>query len=192
MIVSSEYSDITLARSSAELVKNRGGAGYVRSGDSIQIVYAVYDDENSANETLARLSSSGLYAEEINIKKCNFKWCDKDYVKTVEGALSYFQTTFDTLNDCVKSLSDGTAQIVDVKTNIAVLYSRIEDIKSEFYQDVANYECEQITQIKLALITTLALLNNIEYDNSMALCISSLRYQNVQLTLCYQALMQSI
>lgn len=32
------YSDITLARNNAELVKQRGGAGYVIAGDSIELI----------------------------------------------------------------------------------------------------------------------------------------------------------
>lgn len=192
MIVSTSYSDITLARSSAELVKNRGGAGYVKSGDGIKIVYAVYDDEDSANSAIANMSAIGLYVEEIEIDACDFEWCDKDVLQAVKDALSYFKLAFDTLNDCANSLSDGTKQIVDVKTDIAVLCSQIEEIKSVFYQNVTNCDKEQIMQIKLALITTLALLDNIDFDNSLALCVSSLRYQNVQLALCYQALMRSI
>lgn len=192
MIVSSGYSDITLARTSAEMVKNRGAAGYVKSGDDIKIIYAVYDDEDSAKDALTRLASSGLYIEEVKIKECDFKWCDKEYKQAVESALSYFQIAFDTLNDCANSLSNGSAQIVDVKTKIAVLSSQIEEIKSVFYQNVANCDCNEISQIKLALVTTLALLDNIDFDNSTALLISSLRYQCVQLSFCYQALMQSI
>lgn len=191
MIVSSGYSDITLARTSADMVKNRGGAGYVKSGDDIKIIYAVYDDEDSAKEALERLASSGLYVEEVVIEECDFTWCDKEYRQSVENALSYFQIAFDTLNDCANSLSNGSVQIVDVKTKIAVLSSQIEEM-SVFYQDVANCDCDEISQIKLALVTTLALLDNIDFDNSTALVISSLRYQCVQLSFCYQALMQSI
>lgn len=192
MIVSSEYSDITLARSSAEMVKNRGGAGYVKSGDDIKIIYAVYDDKDSAKDAYSRLASEGLYIEEIKINECDFKWCDKAYLQAVKSALSYFETTFEALEYCANSLADESMQIADAKTKIKVLSSQIEDIKSVFYDKVANYDCDEISQIKLALVTTLALLDNVEFDNSLALVISSLRYQNVQLTLCYQALMQSI
>ena len=32
------YSDMTLARSTSELIKSRGGAGYVLAGDEIEII----------------------------------------------------------------------------------------------------------------------------------------------------------
>lgn len=191
-IVSGGYSDISVARSSAEMIKSRGGAGYVKSTEYIEIVYAVYKDKESADEVLKKLSMAGLYLVEIEIDASELKWCDKEYYNAVEGALTYYDKSFDALKTWADSLADGKLTIGDVKIKINVLYGQIEEIKSLFYNSVANYDCEQITQIKLALITTLALLDNIEYDNSDALCISSLRYQLVQLVLCHQALMRNI
>lgn len=192
MIVSSPYSDITLARSSALMVKNRGGAGYVKSGESIRIVYAVYEDSESCNSALKRLGSQGVFVEEIKIDECDFGWCDRQYQQAVEDALSYFQITFATLKNCADSLANESIQIVDAKTQIEVLSSQIDEIKSSFYEKVENCNCEEITQIKLALITVLALIDNVEYDESTPLCVSSIRYALVQSVFCYQALMSSI
>lgn len=191
-IVSGGYSDISVARSSAEMIKSRGGAGYVKSAEDIEIVYAVYKDEESADEVLKKLSMAGLYLIEIKIDAGDLKWCDKDYYDAVEDALTYYDKAFDTLKTCADNLADDKLIIGDVKIKINVLYDQIEKIKSLFYNNVADYDCEQITQIKLALITTLALLDNIEYGNFDAVCISSLRYQLVQLVLCRQALMRNI
>lgn len=79
----------------------------------------------------------------------------------------------------------------DVKTQIKVLYAQIEDIKSAFYQNTVDCDKDEITQTKLALVTTLALLDNIDFAKSTALVASSIRYQIVQLVLCRQALMKT-
>lgn len=192
MIVSSPYSDVTLARSSARMVKNRGGAGYVKSGESIRIVYAVYEDKESCDLALKRLGSQGVFVEEVEISECDFGWCDREYKQAVEETLTYIEITYDTLKNCADMLSNESMQIVDAKTQIEVLSSQIKEIKSSFYEKVENYVCEQIAQIKLALITVLALIDNIEYDDSTPLCVSSIRYALVQTVFCYQALMSSI
>lgn len=46
------YSDISTARQSAEMIKSRGGAGYVQNGDEIEIIYAVYKSEEDAKKCL--------------------------------------------------------------------------------------------------------------------------------------------
>lgn len=110
----------------------------------------------------------------------------------VESALGYFQIAFDKMFECADSLNAGSIGIDDAKTEIKVLYTQIEDIKSAFYQNVANSNDERITQIKLGLVTTLALLDNIDFSKSAASVTSSIRYQLVQLVLCRQALMNDL
>ncbi len=186
------YSDITLARNNAELVKQRGGAGYVATGDSIEIVFAVYRSEEEANSALSALGDKSAYIKKIEIEKGSFKWC-KDDLKTAEKeTLGYFDLAYDKLFEVSSSLNDGQSSVEDAKTQIKVLYAQIEDIKSAFYQNTAGCDKEEITQTKLALVTTLALLDNIDFAKNTALVASSIRYQIVQLVLCRQALMKSI
>lgn len=191
-IVAGGYSDLSLARSSAALIKARGGAGYVTGGDSIEIVYCVYAAKDEANEALSRLGASGAYLKQIELAEADLKWCDDALKDSVENALSYYDICFECLKSSASSLADGSAELADVKTQIKVLYSQIVDIKSLFYQNTINCESEEITQIKLALITALALIDNVELDGARSQVISSLRYQQVQLVLCRSALMRSI
>lgn len=191
-IVSGGYGDISLARSSAQMIKSRGGAGYVKSGDEIEIVYNVYKSEDEAKDVISRLGISGVYMAKIEIEECDFKWCDKQYLQSVESALCYYDIAFECIKKCADELVDDSLEIVDAKTKIEVLHSQINDIKCEFYKNTANCDSAQITEIKLALITTLALLDNVEFEDSVALCASSLRYQLVQLVLCRQALATNI
>lgn len=186
------YSDITLARNNAELVKQRGGAGYVIAGDSIELIFAVYKSEDEANSALSALGNRSAYIKKIEIEKGGFKWC-KDDLKTAEKeALGYFDLAYDKLFEVSSALNDGKKALEDAKTQIKVLYTQIEDIKSSFYQNTVGCDKDEITQTKLALVTTLALLDNIDWNASLPAVTSSVRYQIVQLVLCRQALMKSI
>lgn len=186
------YSDISMARQSAEMIKSRGGAGYVQSGDEIEIIYAVYKSEQDAKKVLAGLSDKSLYLKRYDISEGSFKWCKEDIKSAVGEALCYFDVFFDGLYDLSNKLNESKISVEDAKIEIKVLQAQIEDIKSVFYQKTANCNEEQITQIKLALVTTLALLDNVDFSKNDAYATASLRYQLVQGVLCRQALMNCI
>ncbi len=182
------YSDMTLARNAAELIKGRGGAGYVISGDSIEIIYAVYPDEESAKKVLVALDESSAYVKQIKINIPKYKWADGDIKTAVDAAMGYYKISFDSLYNTANALADGSMGVEDARTEIRVLTAQINDIKSAFYQSVSEIDNEDITQIKLALITALALLDNIKTTGSVPQFVSSLRYALVQLVYCRQAL----
>lgn len=186
------YSDISTARQSAEMIKSRGGAGYVQSGDEIEIIYAVYKSEEDAKKVLAGLSDKSLYLKRYDISEGSFKWCKEDIKSAVGEALCYFDVFFDGLYDLSNKLNESKISVEDAKIEIKVLQAQIEDIKSVFYQKTANCNEEQITQIKLALVTSLALLDNVDFSKNDAYATASLRYQLVQGVLCRQALMNCI
>lgn len=186
------YSDISMARQSAEMIKSRGGAGYVQSGEEIEIIYAVYKSEEDAKKVLAGLSDKSLYLNRYDISEGSFKWCKEDIKSAVGEALCYFDVFFDGLYDLSNKLNESKISVEEAKIEIKVLRAQIEDIKSVFYQNTANRSEEQITQIKLALVTSLALLDNIDFSKNVALVTSSIRYQLVQLVLCRQSLMNCI
>ncbi len=190
------YDDMTLARSTAELVKSRGGAGYVvRSNedgkDNIEIVFAIYKDKTSAENVLNTIEDRSAYLKEIVVNEPSYSWCEGDVKTAVLNAMQYFDTAFDVMYLTSNLLNDNAMTVEDAKTKIKVLYTQIEDIKSVFYQNTQDAQKSQITEIKLALITTLALLDNVEYS-STAKCASSIRYQLVQLVYCYKALVQGL
>ncbi len=182
------YSDMTLARAAAELIKGRGGAGYVISGDSIEIIYAVYPDEESAKKVLVALDESSAYVKQIKINIPKYKWADGDIKTAVDAAMGYYKISFDSLYNTANALADGSMGVEDARTKIRILTAQINDIKSAFYQSVSEIDNEDITQIKLALITALALLDNIKTTGSVPQFVSSLRYALVQLVYCRQAL----
>lgn len=186
------YSDVSTARQSAEMIKSRGGAGYVQSGEEIEIIYAVYKSEQDAKKVLAGLSDKSLYLKRYDISEGSFKWCKEDIKSAVGEALCYFDVFFDGLYDLSNKLNESKISVEEAKIEIKVLQAQIEDIKSAFYQKTANCNEEQITQIKLALVTTLALLDNVDFSKNDAYATASLRYQLVQGVLCRQALMNCI
>lgn len=186
------FSDMTLARATSDIIRQRGGAGYVIEGESIEIIYAAYPDRESANGVLIALDESSAYIKEIDISNSKLKWADSDIKPAVKNALAYYDRAFEVLYDVANSLNENTISTDDARTQIRVLQAQIEDVKSVFYQSVAGYDSEQITEIKLALITALALLENVKTEGSVASFTSSVRYALVQLVLCRQALMNRI
>ena len=168
------YSDISTARQSAE------------------IIYAVYKSEEDAKKVLAGLSDKSLYLKCYDISEGSFKWCKEDIKSAVGEALCYFDVFFDGLYDLSNKLNESKISVEEAKIEIKVLQAQIEDIKSAFYKKTANCNEEQITQIKLALVTTLALLDNVDFSKNDAYATASLRYQLVQGVLCRQALMNCI
>lgn len=182
------YTDMTLARSTADLIKGRGGAGYVIGGDSIEIVFAVYPDKESAQKVINGLGDNTAYIKEISINAPNLKWAKGELKTAAQAALGYYGKAFDTLYTTANSLADGSIGAEDARTKIGVLYAQIKDIKSVFYQNTVEDDNENVTNIKLALITALALLDNIKTTGTAAQFVSSMRYALVQLVFCRQAL----
>ena len=194
-IASGGYQDITLARQSAKIIRSRGGAGYVYKNDEdkqYELYFSVYNQKETAEKVRAKLGDKTTYIKEIKIGTGSMKWCSKDKYEYVNKALSYYDKTYCELYDIANKLSSSELTIEDAKIKVDVLAVQIDDMKEEFYARTSQKSCEQITEIKLALVTTLALLENIEYSTSIAKTISSIRYQLVQLVFCRQSLMEFI
>lgn len=186
------YSDVTLARNNAQLIRARGGAGYVSQTDGIEIIFAVYKDKETANTALDGLKDKSAYIKQIDVDAPSLKWCDGEVKNSEVEALKYFDIAFDTLYSIADKLNKNEIEQEDARAQIKVLYAQIEDIKSAFYTKTIDYDDDEITQTKLALITTLALLDNIDFSLQTAELTACVRYQIVQLTLCRQALMQQL
>ena len=186
------FSDMTLARATSDVIRQRGGAGYVMEGESIEIIYAAYPDRESANGVLIALDESSAYIKEIEIADSKLKWADSGVKPAVKGALGYYDVAFEVLYTTANALNANVMNTDDARTQIRVLQAQIDDLKSVFYQSVTEYDSEQITEIKLALITALALLENVKTEGTVAGFTSSVRYALVQLVLCRQALMNRI
>lgn len=191
-VATGSYADIALARANADLIKNRGGAGYVVGKEEFEIVYSVYRSKEEAQKVCDNLGDNTVYVKEIEIAKGKFSWCDKGLRKTVNNALLYFDVAFEGLFSTAKNLAENKTEIKDANVQIEVLKAQIADIKSVFYKNTENCTQDEITQIKLALVTCEALLNNISTSGGVAKTASSIRYQLVQLVYCRQALMASI
>lgn len=94
--------------------------------------------------------------------------------------------------EVANDLNADIISVEDAKTQIKVLRAQIEDIKCVFYQNTADCDKVQIGEIKVALATALALIDNVDFAKSRAFVTSSIRYQLVQLTYCRKALMSNV
>ncbi len=192
MIAIGGYKDLTIARQSAELIKAKGGAGYVLNGENIEIIYAVYKEENIANTVLEKLKDKGAYVKKLDISNSKLSWCDKDMKEGVKSAIAHYDLCFETLYNVSTALNNDEMTISDATIKIKVLRVQIEEIKSTFYELSKDCDIGEITEIKLSLVTTLALLDNIKISSDLAQTLSSIRYQITQLVLCQQAMMKVI
>jgi hypothetical protein len=181
-----DYADVTIARQNADLIRVRGGAGYVDLTDGNRIILAVYPTEKGAMSVLEKTSDEGLFVRPITIKPIELNTKDKALKKSVEEALTYFDLAFDTMYKLSNDLADERITIDDVNVKIRTLYAQIEDIKSVFYAQTQDCALDSITEIKLCLVTCLAIIDGVEIGD-MASTLSSLRRQTVQLVFCRSA-----
>ena len=191
LVCAGPYEDIILARNTAELVASRGGAGYMMGDGSFELVYAAYSNEEDAQGVASALGS-GAYVKRIELKKSKLKWAQKDEKQAILAALEYYGVAFSTLYECANKLNTNEVTIEDVKIKIGVLRQQIEDIKRDFDKKSGDNGDARIVEIKVAIITALALVDNLELGKTSAKAMSSLRYAAVQLVLLRQALMEKI
>ena len=189
-VCSGPYNDIVLARSSAELVKNRGGAGYMLASGGYELVYAAYSSKADAESVSSGIA--GTYVKQIDIKKSKLKWADKEEKTASLAALEYYDIAFSTLTECADKLNAKQMTLADVKVKTSTLRQQIEDIKSVYSQNTPDDINSKTAEIKLAHMTALALIDNLTLNSGDASALSSLRYATVQLVLSRQALMEKI
>ncbi|MCQ2603005.1 MAG: hypothetical protein MJ193_03645, partial [Clostridia bacterium] len=185
-VVSGGSDDALMTKQSAELISLRGGAGYIMSAENV-IVLAVYKSESDAKSVISKIGDNSLSVQKIDIDNIKLSGLSTDEKECAKTALDYFDTAFDALYDMSDLLAKGKLTATDISTQKAVLYARIDDIKSVFYSKTASSTYEKITEIKLALVTALAIIDNISVDGDTA-TLSSIRYALCQLVFCYQAL----
>ncbi len=189
-VCSGPYKDVALARSSAELVKSRGGAGYMLGAGEYELVYAAYSSKKDAESVSSGIA--GTYLKQIDIKKSKLKWASKDEKTATLAALKYYDVAFSTLSECANGLNKNEIALEDVKVKISTLRQQIEDIKTVYSQNTPDDITSKTADIKLAHMTALALVDNLTLNGGDALALSSLRYAVVQLVLSRQALMERI
>ena len=181
------FDDSTIARQNAELIRLRGGAGYVDMREGNRVILAVYPDEQSAKSVYEKMGDNSIVVWSIDIPSVKISMKNKELNRAVEEGLEYFDIAFDALYTMSNSLADGTMSIEDIKVQKSVLTSRIEEIKSVFYENTAGVGDNKITEIKVAIVTCLALVDGVEIGG-LATTLSSLRRQTVQLVYCHSAL----
>lgn len=181
------HQDQAIARQNAELIRLRGGAGYVDPTNENSIILAVYPSESGANSVLEKTAGEGLIVRPITIFKASVVTNDKDLNEQIDLALTYFDVAFDTLYKLSNDIADERVAVEDVNIKIKVLYAQIEDIKAVFYENTKDCTLASVTEIKLALVTCLAIIDGVE-TGDLAKTLSSVRRQTVQLVFCRSAL----
>ena len=186
------YENVELAREAAEL--SRGGAGYVIVGEECEVVLAAYLTLEDAEKVLdGGGGGTGAYLKEVAVGAFDTAALGDDIADETESALGYFSLTFDCFTSAADGLSAGTLTASDVRTRLAVCRARVEELRTAFSDAAREVSDARATELKLALVTALALIDNVTVTAAdmygSAAVISSLRYQSVQLALCREALL---
>ena len=186
------YENVELAREAAELVKTRGGAGYVIVGEECEVVLAAYLTLEDAEKVLdGGGGGTGAYLKEVPVGAFDTAALGDDIADETESALGYFSLSFDCFTSAADGLSAGTLTASDVRIRLAVCRARVEELRTAFSDAAREVSDARATELKLALVTALALIDNVIAADmyGSAAVISSLRYQSVQLALCREALL---
>jgi hypothetical protein len=190
-LATDHFDDVIIARQNADIIRSRGGAGYVDMREKNRIILAVYPDEQSAKSVLEKLGDNSVSIVKLDIPETKINIKNKNLNTASINALKYFDIAFNGLYNLSNSLADNTVTLEDVKTQTSVLRAQIEDIKSVFYEKTKNSDHDKITEIKVALVTCIAIIDGIEIKD-YANTLSSLRRQAVQLVYCHQALANTL
>ena len=191
LLCGGSYENVTLARNAAELAKSRGGAGYVIVGDVSEVVLAAYASYDDAQSVLDGGSAgTGAYIKEVTVGEIPVDWAPKDMREAAESALGYYDIVFDCLYETANGIAADSLTVADARTRVAVCRARVEEMRSDFSDASAGSDDARCTELKLALVTALALIDNVALSDmyGSAAAVSSLRYQCVQLVLCREAL----
>lgn len=187
------YENIALARNYADLMRTRGGAGYVLAdGERYEVILAVYSSSSDAEAALGASGMQGAYLRELTILNPSAEWA-KGSEGAVVSAMKYFPLTYSELTSLSRGLSEGGLTFTDVRTRLDVLRVRLDEMKSEFYSATSKLSDGRYTEIKMALVTALALVFNVSFESpsgaeDIAYACASLRYQAVQLVMCRKSL----
>lgn len=181
------FDDVNIAKQNALIIRQRGGAGYVDMREGNRIILSVYPSEQSAKSVLEKMGDNSIEVSAITIPSIKINMKNKALNTASEKALEYFDIAFEGIYNMSNSLADSTSSIEDIKVQTSVLRSQIDDLKSLFYENTKESDLNEITEIKVALVTCIAIIDGIEITD-YASTLSSLRRQAVQLVYCHQAL----
>ena len=190
------YEDISLARNYAELIRSRGGAGYVLQGERCEVVLGVYASEEKANEALGASGMQGAYISEIAVAT-GTDGVPRELKDEAVAALGYFPLVLDEFTSLADGVADARVSLADAKVRLGVLSAKLGELKEGFYSASEGVSSAAVTELKLALVTAAALVETVDFGSpsgteSAAYAAASLRYQSVQLVLSRQALGSSL
>lgn len=195
LLCGGEYEDIALARAAADVVKSRGGAGYVIVGERCEVVLAAYPDEETALSVAeGGGAGEGTYVKAVTVGEASADWAEGELRTATETALGYFDVVFDCLYAAANGIESGKMTPADARNSVTAMRERTDDMRAAYNAAAYGVTDPRCTEVKLALVTAVALLDNAEPDASHGAVkiASSLRYQCVQLVLCREALVQAL
>jgi len=153
LLSSGRYSTVPLAREAAEIIRARGGAGYVlRDGDDYHLIVAAFPTREEA-EAVLKKQESGFYIIEIPYEKETY--FDLDEKETALKGLEFFDESFKKLNELTIAIEKGDIALSSIKPDILLMQGKAE----RYYRELKGDD-ERIAALGASLAIAAAQLDN--------------------------------
>ena len=143
------YSDESNAKSAAEAIKKRGGAGYILKDDKYRVFLSAYQTEDEATSVKKRLASEEDMETSIHeLKRDPVSFnvtADKDTVKVISDAFSQCDDVMASLYDVTLKYDKQQITSDDVVTEISKIENDIKDTVANL-KDVLGQEDNNVVQ----------------------------------------------
>ena len=133
LLCAGSYENAELARNAAELVRSRGGAGYVMTKERAEVVLAAYKSREDAEKVVESGSAGGgAYILEVPVGEVSVSWAEESFRDAAKSALDYFDIVFDCLYETANGVAEGALTLLDARTRVAVCRVRVEEMREDF------------------------------------------------------------
>ncbi|MDD4839267.1 MAG: hypothetical protein PHE93_01175 [Clostridia bacterium] len=176
------YDDILLARQDAEIIRERGGAGFVLSKDSVyHLLLNIYYEKSEAESVLSK-QTSGAYLVEIYIDEYDYDWCYEGERSAVEKAVGAFHSTYLSLYKIANDIDKGELNDEDAIDKLTIELGKLEVTKTNLSNSLASRTDERLN-LEAGLQTIITLVDALQNPMIGIPLASQIRYKSISILL---------
>jgi len=180
------YSDENNAKSAAEAIKKRGGAGYILKDDKYRVLLSAYQTEDEATSVKKRLADEeDMETSTHELKRGQISFnitADKNTVKVISDAFSQSDDVMASLYDVTLKYDKQQITSDDVMTEISSIEDDIKDTISNLSGVLDQEDNEVVQQLHDYYSSFNDSLKNIQDKTASEVEISSgLKYTYIEL-----------
>jgi len=144
--------------------QTKGGGGVILKKEMFHVLASAYEMENDATKVQENLAMQGVVAQMIKLEvkqtsvSANYTLAE---VNVLDGCLLAYRDSFRTLFDLSVSLDTQTKNELAAKEQIALLVTRLEQIKADFATHLNKKLTANLVALSLQNETTLQLVKGL-------------------------------